>query len=454
MKIIKRLINEGGLAGHMTHPYDVLTIDNFISFYDDLLSGNIETSEKVDGTQLTVGINNSGDVVFARNKTEKPSTNIESKFPISHPGGDAFRAGFAAIKEGLSRISKSDRIKFHLINKDGTTKNYLNLEILYGTIPNLIQYSETDNYIVFHGWFKGPEDNFAPDQHDRSLLTELAEKINSVKVKSEVVTFYGNIGSVKRDIKVKESNWIFKGPITISHDRIKTDLQKVASKWKSLPEVKTLVSKKNELTQDQIFSLMKSLTAKIGSQILLNLASDLFSGTRKTPSNFPKIEGLVTQYKGNTLKITGDFAALNQELWKPLKDGLDKHIKEFNFFIMNDILGVKGVASITPQSWNVVRKNGQQFLSIKGDSKFYSDKNKMLEKLDKSSIKSKIDETLNKLQKQYEEVLKDEKNVKRDEIVKAIRLGSFKIQQFRDELSSINTRVDLVEVFARTMFGL
>lgn len=448
-----KLINEGGLAGHMSHPYDVLSIGDFLNFYEDLLNGNIQTSEKVDGVQLTVGLNEKGKLIFARNKTEKPSTDISKKFPISHPGGDAFRAGFKALANGLEKMSLGDHIKYNLRNEDGSTKWFLNLEIMYGEIPNLIQYSDTDNFITFHGWFGGPEEMYASKDGDTSLLSDMANKIGTQKVKSEVVTFYGDVGKVKREIKKDNSIWKFTGQIAIDKERIKHDLKAVADKWKKFPEVKKLVNNKDSLSSDETFTLMKSLTAKIGAEILVNLASDLFSGNRKTPSNFPKIEGLVTQFKGNTIKITGDFAALNQKLWEPLKNGLDKDLKKLNMVVLNDVLQIPKIASIPKKTWEKYNKDAETFL-VNRNKKFYSDEKKLTERVGMAKLNTTIKKTLKNLQKQYETVLKDTDNVKQDDIVKAIRLGSFKVQELQSKLKSANNRKEIVSVFAQTMFGL
>ena len=94
-------LTEGGLGSHISHPYDILSPMDFLKFYEDFFSGKLNISEKLDGLNLFVGLNDEGKLTFARNENESPSTNIESKFSLSSPAGDAFRSGFQAIKQGI-----------------------------------------------------------------------------------------------------------------------------------------------------------------------------------------------------------------------------------------------------------------------------------------------------------------------------------------------------------------
>ena len=144
-KNFHRLLNEGGLAGHMMHVIEALSTKDIFVFFDKLLKGELSLLEKVDGVNLFVGFNKAGKLTYARNFTDEPSTNIEAKFPLSHPGGDCFRAGFKALQQGFEKLSKQDRIKAGLIDINGNPKAFINLEIIYGEIPNLIQYSNINN---------------------------------------------------------------------------------------------------------------------------------------------------------------------------------------------------------------------------------------------------------------------------------------------------------------------
>ncbi len=448
---MERLLSEGGLGGHMTHPYDVLSPEDFLNFYDNLLSGNLAATEKVDGVNLFVGFNNDGKLTFARNATEKPSTNIASKFPEAHPAGDTFRAGFAALQKALEGLSPADKVKFQLQNEDGTKKNFINLEIMYGEIPNIIQYSDTDNFIVFHGFVGNDDEGYAQKGNLPKVLTQLAKKIKSVKVKSKVVSYFGELGKVKKVVETKPSNWIFTGQIDVPTDRIRNDLRRVAKDFKKFPEVKK-IKNWEKLSQEELFDTMKSLTAKIGAEILISLSSELFKGVRKGPANHPKIEGLVVRFKDNLIKVTGDFAQMNQDLWKPLKVGLDKPLKEMNQFFLGKGLMIPTIASIKKQSWEKAGKSSEGFLKMR-NPKFYADKKNLTGKIKVSIFKKEIDNTMKKLEKVYNRIAKGN-NIKKDDILKALRLAAFKLNELKEKLKLVRNRVDLLSAFANTMFGL
>ena len=65
-------VMEGGQAGHMAHPFDYtdFTANDLIQLVDDLFSGKVEhMKEKLDGFNIIATMNNKGDVVFIRNKS-------------------------------------------------------------------------------------------------------------------------------------------------------------------------------------------------------------------------------------------------------------------------------------------------------------------------------------------------------------------------------------------------
>ena len=78
------VINEGGMGGHMSHPYDYddLTFGELKDMIEQLFSGGItELKEKLDGTNIQATVNKDGEVVFIRNKgdlnSEKGGMSVE-----------------------------------------------------------------------------------------------------------------------------------------------------------------------------------------------------------------------------------------------------------------------------------------------------------------------------------------------------------------------------------------
>lgn len=443
-------MNEGALGGHLSHPYEVLSVDDFLDFYKKLLSGKLEATEKVDGVNLFVGFNERGKLVFARNRSELPSENIEKKFSVDHPGGDAFRAGFAALKQAFEGLKPEERVKYDLINKDGSPKNYLNLEVVYGTIPNLIQYSDTNNYIVFHAYQGTPEEDYKNKPKNDKLLTDLANRLGKVEVKSDVVSYVGTVREVKKIVENKTSTWIFKGPLFIPTSKISIELETVAKEFENYSEVQDL-KKWDSLTKEQQSSLMKSLTTKIGSKVLVNLASMLFSGKRVTDKDHPKTEGIVVNFKGNLVKLTGDFSELNRELWGPLKDGLDSSLKSLNKYVLNDLLSIPYV-TIKKSDWNDNDANAKKYLLHKGNAKAYKNSDAVFEKVNTAELSTKIEQSFKTIEKLYGDI--SEKNIKKHDILKALRIAGYKLTVLQKKLPQIKTRHDLLEVWAEVMFGL
>lgn len=149
----KKLINEGGLAGHMMHPYEALDmtprqiIDRIKEY-----SASQKIIEKVDGQNLFFTVEQDGTLMFARNKEDMTHDDLVAKF-TGHGAEKPFVEGGNAIKRGVEQWLQSAgpaaemeiRESFH---PDGEIKSFINFEIMHPDKPNQIIYDE--KYIVFH----------------------------------------------------------------------------------------------------------------------------------------------------------------------------------------------------------------------------------------------------------------------------------------------------------------
>ena len=276
---------------------------------------------------------------------------------------------------------------------------------LYGEVTNLIQYSNNNNFIVFHNYTGNQKEGYVTKNMDTSILKKLASKIGKLQIKSDVVEFFGDIGNIKKSTSKEISNWVFQGQIGLPFEKIKKHLEIVSEKFKEFSEVDK-IRNWQQLSSDELFDNMKSLTTKVGAEILTNVTSELFEGIRKTPKGHPKIEGLVVPFGKNLIKITGNFAEVNQTLWKPLK--LNKSLKEFNTFILENMLKVPKVSAITKKTWEKSGRNARNLLLMK-NKKFYSDEKKFIEKINTSSISKEIDKTFKKLKTEHDKIVKTNK---------------------------------------------
>tara|TARA_Y100001970_G_scaffold66757_3_gene85182 strand:- start:12404 stop:14884 length:2481 start_codon:yes stop_codon:yes gene_type:complete len=149
----KKVISEGGLAGHMMHPYEALDmtprqiIDRIKEY-----STSQKIIEKVDGQNLFFTVKEDGTLMFARNKEDMTHDDLVAKF-TGHGAEKPFVEGGNAIKRGVEQWLQSAgpaaemeiREVFH---PDGETKSFINFEIMHPDKPNQIVYDE--KYIVFH----------------------------------------------------------------------------------------------------------------------------------------------------------------------------------------------------------------------------------------------------------------------------------------------------------------
>jgi hypothetical protein len=335
------------------------------------------------------------------------------------------------------------------LTKDGQPYNFLNLEIIYGSIPNLIQYSDIDNYIIFHSFIDTPDNDFSPKPKNDKLLRRLADRIGKIEVTSDVVSYIGTVRDSKKIIENKTSSWIFKGPIPVPSSKIKSELESVAKEFENFDEVKRL-KKWKSLDDKEKAPLMKSLSTKIGSKVLTSLSSSLFSGKRMTDEKHPKIEGLVTNFKGNLIKITGDFFQQGKKFWQPL-DNLETTLKDLSEYILQDVLNVP-LKTSKNFMWYKSERSPRKFLLDRGNPKEYRNSDSVFEKVNVSKIQEKIEDTFKLLEKEYGSV--SEKNIKKSQVLKALLIGGYKLKQFNKELNTVKNRVQLLKTFAKVMYGL
>jgi hypothetical protein len=149
----KKLISEGGLAGHMMHPYEALDmtprqiIDRIKEY-----SNSQKIIEKVDGQNLFFTVEKDGTLMFARNKEDMTHNDLVEKF-TNHPAEVPFVTGGNAIKKGVDQWLSSagafgSQEILDIFHPDGEARSFINFEIMHKDHPNQLEYGE--NFIVFH----------------------------------------------------------------------------------------------------------------------------------------------------------------------------------------------------------------------------------------------------------------------------------------------------------------
>ena len=142
-----KYLNEGGLAGHMSHPFDKnrsqsLTFGDFKEMIVRGLQGRLDienaVTEKTDGQNIFVTYKD-GAVKFARNKTERVNPlsveGLQAKFAGRGPISDAFGEAGNDLEAAFSKVGKN---KLESIFQNG--KVFANMEIIYPETKNVIAY--------------------------------------------------------------------------------------------------------------------------------------------------------------------------------------------------------------------------------------------------------------------------------------------------------------------------
>lgn len=150
----KPMIVEGGAGGHMSHPfdYDELTGDDLIELVDDLFGGKItDMKEKLDGTNIHATMNNNGQVVFIRNKSNLNSElggmsiqDMADKWADKPSVQNTFLTAGRIITEIFNKLGKK------YFNPDDETRKVINCECIIAGKTNVMPYAS--DRVAFHGY--------------------------------------------------------------------------------------------------------------------------------------------------------------------------------------------------------------------------------------------------------------------------------------------------------------
>lgn len=150
----KPMIVEGGAGGHMSHPfdYDELTGDDLIELVDDLFGGKItDMKEKLDGTNIHATMNNNGQVVFIRNKSNLNSElggmsiqDMADKWADKPSVQNTFLTAGRIITDIFNKLGKK------YFNPDNETRKVINCECIIAGKTNVMPYAS--DRVAFHGY--------------------------------------------------------------------------------------------------------------------------------------------------------------------------------------------------------------------------------------------------------------------------------------------------------------
>jgi len=170
----------GGVAGHMAHLSEDtdLTFSEIIDILGKVANAEISNAtEKVDGQNLFLTVDGSGEIKTARNSGDVKKGGMTTDEYISkwagHPAENAFTNGFKAVSAALRKLSPDD---LEAIFASG--QKYVNMEIMYPDNPNIILYSAPN--IVLHGlqYFGDNEETAEMRQLTKQKFSKLSSLID------------------------------------------------------------------------------------------------------------------------------------------------------------------------------------------------------------------------------------------------------------------------------------
>ena len=168
----------GGVAGHMAHLSEDtdLTFNEIVSILGKVANAEIDNAtEKVDGQNLFLTVDESGEIRTARNSGDVKKGGMTTDEYISkwagHPAENAFTNGFKAVSAALRKLSPED---LEAIFANG--QRYVNMEIMYPSNPNIILYSSPN--IVLHGLQYFGDEEETPEM--RQLTKQKFIKLDSL----------------------------------------------------------------------------------------------------------------------------------------------------------------------------------------------------------------------------------------------------------------------------------
>lgn len=149
---IKKQITEGGMTGHMAHviDYDEMTCTDLCDLVDRLFTGEIEDiTEKVDGTNIQATMNNLGEVVFIRNKSDLNSSRGGMTIDdMARKWADKPSVSKTFVESGKIITKVFEKIGKRFFNPNKLTRRVVNCECVIEGTTNVIPYGEAQ--VDFH----------------------------------------------------------------------------------------------------------------------------------------------------------------------------------------------------------------------------------------------------------------------------------------------------------------
>tara|TARA_Y100001970_G_C14252213_1_gene872690 strand:+ start:4581 stop:6509 length:1929 start_codon:yes stop_codon:yes gene_type:complete len=172
----------GALGGHMAHLHESLelTFDELATILDSVANADVSATEKVDGQNLFLTVDETGSIRTARNGGDLRTGGMTPEEFASkwsgHPAEGAFTKGFEAINQAINGM---DPTTVQELFAGG--QRYVNMEVMYPGNPNLIVY-DAGNVVLhnFNTFDEAGEPVSDPDA--RAAFDELSTELDQAEV--------------------------------------------------------------------------------------------------------------------------------------------------------------------------------------------------------------------------------------------------------------------------------
>ena len=207
----------GALGGHMAHLHESLelTFEELATILDSVANADVAATEKVDGQNLFLTVDEAGSIRTARNggdlKTGGMTPEEFASKWAGHPAEGAFTKGFEAIGQAINEMD-ADAIQ----DLFAGGKRYVNMEVMYPGNPNMIVY-DAGNVVL----------------HNFNTFDEVGEPVSDPDAKAAFSEFSTALDQAEVD--VDGETWTINAPVI-------TQLQALTD-GSALAEVQSAVSR-------------------------------------------------------------------------------------------------------------------------------------------------------------------------------------------------------------------
>lgn len=342
-------LNEGGMGGHMSHPYEVdeFTFKDLKDMINDIFNAKVEDmTEKLDGQNLFASVNKKGQTVYARNMTDMTNggmslQDMSDKWAENETIANSFVAGGKIIDKVFHKI-KDRTIFFNRFRGDADYKLWVNCEIVNPSTENVIPYGFSEPHVYFHGLksyitrhfneskyeeLKGYNevDNEGGYSNDMEQLTDAVKSVENSAITNKIV------------MKQLDSNYIVVNKLSAQLDDIAAiyDMSdnNTLKQWKSAAFKKEATKSLKDIIWIYDYPDIQKM---IESRWICNTKSVKLSDIKKSAAEAMKVQNLNKQQA--TAMVNTINSTVEKEKVQPILKKILKPLDQYFINLGNEVI--------------------------------------------------------------------------------------------------------------------